>query len=73
METKVTHKVRPVGTTFRYQGRKYHVIGHIQDTEKDMFVYVVRFYGKYKQWWHYEAITAQEYDDLFKIGSLREE
>ena len=44
--------------TFRYQDRKYHIVLSFEDNGKLFFV--VKFYGIYKQWWHYEVITEDE-------------
>ena len=45
-------------TTFRYQGYKYHIVLSFEDNGERF--YVVKYYGKYKQWWHYEVITENE-------------
>lgn len=67
------HKVRPIGSTFRYDGRKYHIIGHCYDEDKDgkKLIYIVKFFGKYKQWWHYEVMTSEEFDWHIKDGVLK--
>lgn len=45
--------------TFRYQDQKYHLVQTIEDDGKTF--YIVKFYGKYRQWWHYEIWSEDEY------------
>lgn len=45
--------------SFRYQDRKYHRVLTFEDNGKTY--HVVKFYGKYKQWWHYEVMSDFEY------------
>ena len=59
---KAKHDVLPNGHTFRYNNRKYHVMFHFRDEQTDNFLYVVKYYGKHQQWWHYEVWDAFEYD-----------
>lgn len=70
----VSHSIRPIGHVFYRNQRKYHIIGYLSDKTKDgkMFIYVARYYGKHKRWWHYEAITAQEYDMDIEFGLIKE-
>ena len=44
-----------IGTTFKRikDRRKYHVIARIKD--RGEYVIVYKFYGIYKQWWHYKV------------------
>ena len=74
MANEVEHKVRPIGTTYHYNRRKYHIIGTCMDKVKagQMLVYLVNYYGKYKQWWHYEAISAEDYDSKYNCGLIKE-
>ena len=44
--------------TFRYQDRLYHTVLQFEDNGETF--YVVKFYGKYHQWWHYEVLSALE-------------
>lgn len=71
----VSHLIRPIGHVFYRNQRKYHIIGHLYDEAKNdkMFIYVAKYYGKHKQWWHYEAITAEEYDMDIEFGLIKEE
>jgi hypothetical protein len=41
---------------FYFEKRKYHVISKFEDTKgnDEGLLYVVKFFGKYEQWWHYE-------------------
>lgn len=59
---KLTHEVLPIGHTFRWNGYKYHVVLWFRDKHTDDFLYVMKYYGKHKQWWHYEVWSAFEYD-----------
>ena len=46
----------PNGFTFRDRDYKYHIVTHFFDDsngEIELF-YVVRYYGKRRQYWHYE-------------------
>jgi hypothetical protein len=55
----VMEQIIPNGSTFRYEGYKYHVVKCIEDDLTKELIYVVRYYGKHKQWWHYEAWTQK--------------
>ena len=57
----------PLKTEFRYGDRLYHYVKTIEDDGK--VLYVVKFFGKYKQWWHYEIWSEYEY----KLNSTAEE
>ena len=39
---------------FRWKDRKYHFVLSFDDNGETL--YVVKYYGKYRQWWHYEVI-----------------
>lgn len=58
----LTHEVLPNGHTFRWQGYKYHVMFSFRDEHTNDFLYVMKYYGKHKQWWHYEVWSAFDYD-----------
>lgn len=73
MNRTVTHNIRPIGKTFLHEGYKYHIIGHFMDHESKMFVYLTKYWGKHEQWWHYKAVTAEEYDMWLDSGLLRED
>jgi len=63
---EITHEVLPDGFTFNYQGYKYHVVKSFLDVGTNEYIYVVRYYGKHKQWWHYEIWNAIQYDYLIR-------
>lgn len=68
----VTHDIRPIGSTFYKDKRKYHIVSYFNDSGKNgykMFGYVVKFWVQY---WHYEAITAEDFDDYVKFGLIKE-
>ena len=69
------HKIRPIGHTFYKDKRKYHIIGYFEDYGNNgyrMFGYVCKFFGIHKRWWHYEAITAAEFDLDVKYNAIKE-
>ena len=43
---------------FRYNDYLYHHVLTFEDNGNKM--HVVKYYGKYKQWWHYEVISDEE-------------
>lgn len=59
----------PGGFTFRYQDRLYHIVLAFQDGEDEETMYVVKYYGKHKQWWHYEVISHSWIEDILKRQS----
>jgi hypothetical protein len=61
---EVKHEILSIGHTFRYRDSKYHVIAVVDDANgnNEGILYVIKYYGKYKQWWHYEVWSAFEYD-----------
>lgn len=72
----IEHDVRPIGATFHYQKRKYHIVGHCEyydpKTGYKIFIYIVKYYGIHKQWWHYEAMTAEAFNIYLKYGLIKE-
>ena len=56
------HEIVPIGSTFQYEGYKHHVVNSFLDEGTGYYIYVVRYYGKHKQWWHYEVWDSFEYD-----------
>ena len=42
----------PNGYSFRVKEYKYHVVLSFSDDNETY--YVVKYFGRYKQWWHYE-------------------
>lgn len=69
MKQTVIHNVIPNGSTFTYDKRKYHVVNSFPDIGN--YIYVVRYYGKYKQWWHYEAWDAYTVDLRMESGMIK--
>ena len=63
-------RLLPCGFKYRYGGYLYHVVLSFQDSENEDTMYVVKYYGKYKQWWHYEVISATMLQDILKRQGL---
>lgn len=57
---KHPHEPVEIGSTFRYDGYLYHVVLSFNDNGETF--YVVKYYGKYRQWWHYDVWDSFEYD-----------
>jgi len=57
-----------VGQTFHKKGNsyKYHIMAIILDDPETQVVF--RYFGKYKQWWHYEIEYEFGFLDAVKIG-----
>lgn len=53
----------PKGMTFHYDGHKYHFVDYHLDGDEDL--YIVKYYGKREQWWHYEILTCYEFYKRF--------
>ena len=51
--------IPPVGSTWRWLDYKYHLVLVFEDGDDTLLV--VKYYGKRKQWWHYEVWTSFEY------------
>ena len=45
---------------------KYHVVQIIDEKPDPIIVY--KYYGKYKQWWHYEIKRLYEFESYIKAG-----
>jgi len=43
----------PVGTKFKHNGYLKHVLAIVDEDR-----IVVKYFGKHKQWWHYEVLEA---------------
>ena len=54
-------------STFRYLDYKYHVVTTFEDGG-DVYV-VLKYYGKRRQWWHYEVWSLFEYN--LKVNAKR--
>lgn len=55
-----------VGETFYYRNYKYHVVSIINEKPYPQIVY--KYYGKYKQWWHYEIESIFSFNDKLHVG-----
>lgn len=51
-------RLLPRGFKYHFGDYLYHVMLSFQDSETEDIMYVVKYYGKHKQWWHYEVISA---------------
>ena len=61
----IKHKILRIGHTFKWDGYKYHVVEIVRESDGKggvNLLYVVKYYGKHKQWWHYEVWNCWEYD-----------
>jgi hypothetical protein len=54
--------ILPDGFSYHYDKYRYHVVTHFYDKEE--LFYVVKYYGRYKQWWHYEVISQWQYFEI---------
>ena len=54
----------PRGYKFRHSDRLYHVVLSFQDNAREETMYVVKYYGRYKQWWHYEVMSSTTVKDI---------
>jgi hypothetical protein len=43
---------------------KYHVINIFKDNDSNIIVF--KYYGKHKQWWHYEVIELWKFNMRIK-------
>ena len=57
-------KILPRGYKYHFRGYLYHVVLSFQDSGNEDTMYVVKYYGKHKQWWHYEVISATMLQDI---------
>lgn len=58
----------PVGSTFNYEKQKYHVV--TQFTDCDNLIYVVKYYGHHKQWWHYKVLDHKFIGILISLNLI---
>ena len=58
------------GTKFRYQGYLYHVLCVCGDNDTTLII--VKYFGKYKKWWHYEIMEADRFEELVGNGRITE-
>lgn len=54
----------PQGYKFYWCGTLYHIVLSFLDAGR--LRYVVKHYGKRKQWWHYEVISSVEMEDILR-------
>lgn len=62
--------ILPRGFKYRDGNYLYHVVLSFQDSETEDIMYVVKYYGKHKQWWHYEVVRASWIEHLIKRQGL---
>lgn len=55
-------------TKFRYKDYLYHVVGKSEDN--DTILIIVKYFGKYKKWWHYEIFEADSFEELVAKGLI---
>ena len=53
------------GTKFRYQGYLHHVVDKCNDNGTTLIV--VKYFGKYKKWWHYDIMEADDFEERVKL------
>ena len=46
-------KTGKIPKTFHWMGYKYHYVTSIEDCGSTL--HVVKYFGRHKQWWHYEV------------------
>ena len=56
------------GTKFRYKRYLYHVVDKCDDN--GTILIVAKYFGKYKQWWHYEVFEADRFEGLVEDGLI---
>ena len=69
-----TNAILPIGYTFHYERYKYHVVAWFKDpngNDPDEILYVVKYFGKHKQWWHYEVMEDWAYRDRLESGLIK--
>lgn len=54
------------GQTFRYDGYLFHLVLSFEDNGNTM--YIVKYFGKHHQWWHYEVITHFELEYRLSVS-----
>lgn len=67
---KLTHKLLPIGFTFHWCRKKYHVVSVFRDNDVDDLLYVLKRWNRYSQSWVYEVWSAWEYDWNFRKEEL---
>ena len=56
------------GTKFRYKRYLYHVLCVCEDNDTTLII--VKYYVKYRKWWHYEIIEADRFEGLVEDGLI---
>ena len=59
-----------IGTKFRYTYPQTDYLYHVLDIFDDDEV-AVKYYGRYKQWWHYEFQNIYRIWLVYKEGTLK--
>lgn len=54
-------------TSFRFRDRRYHLVLSFEDNGQQY--YILKYYGRYKQWWHYEVVSDSEYEWMLDRGT----
>ena len=54
-------------TSFRFHDRRYHLVLPFEDNGQQY--YILKYYGRYKQWWHYEVVSDSMYEWMLDRGT----
>lgn len=57
------------GDKFRCDGYLYHIVLPFEDNGE--MLYVVKYYGKYRKWWHYDVFSEFKIEDYYEQVRLR--
>ena len=55
-------------TKFRYKRYLYHVLCVCEDNDTTLII--VKYYVKYRKWWHYEIMKADRFEELVGDGRI---
>lgn len=58
-------KTGKIPKTFHWSGYKYHYVTSIEDCGSTQ--HVLKWFGRYKQWWHYEVMSDNYLQDILKV------
>ena len=61
--------ILPQGFKYRDGDYLYHVVLSFRDSGTKDIMYVVKYFGKRKRWWHYEVVSASWIEDILKRQS----
>ena len=53
------------GTKFRYKRYLYHVLCVCEDNDTTLII--VKYYVKYRKWWHYEILEADDFEECVEL------